>query len=242
MKCNVKTTATVMFAVLMVASMVMAEGASVNVTVKWDGKPYKPKTMKNMNKECTGFHDGKPPRKAAIKTNDNGTLNNVFVYVKNAPKGDYSMPAEAAELDQKGCVYHPRVQGVRVGQELKIRNSDPTAHNVHFRPKKNKEFNKSQPKKDLINTLVFKRAEIMVPVKCDVHPWMVAYVGVMDNPFFGTTRDEGTVKIEGLPGGTYTLVAWHEKYGEKTTEVTVATDESKDADFTYSRADKKKKK
>lgn len=236
-----KTTVAAMCVVLMGAGFVMADGASVNVTVKWEGKSYRAKRMKNMNKECTGFHDGKAPRKAAIRTNENGTLNSVFVYVKNAPKGDYPMPAEPAVLDQEGCVYHPRVQGVRVGQELKIRNSDPTAHNVHFTPKKNKEFNRSQPKKDLVETLVFKRAEIMVPVKCDVHPWMVAYIGVTDNPFYGTTREDGMVKIEGLPGGTYTIVTWHEKYGEKTMEVTVATDESKNVSVTYSRADKKKK-
>ncbi len=233
------TTGVALGAVLMASSVVLAEGATLNVTVKWEGKPYKAKRMKNMNKECTGFHDGTPPRVAAIATNDNGTLQNVFVYVKNAPDGDYPLPSGPALLDQVGCMYVPRVQGVRVGQELRIRNSDPTAHNVHFTPKKNKEFNKSQPKKDLVETMEFKRAEIMVPVKCDVHPWMAAYVGAMEHPFFGTTREEGTAKIEGLPGGTYTLVAWHEKYGEKTLEVTVATGESKDVSLTYSRADKK---
>jgi plastocyanin len=193
--------------------------------------------MKGMNKECTGFHEGKPPRYNTVITNDNGTLQNVFVYVKNAPKGKYDIPAPV-ELDQKGCMYEPRVLGVMVGQTLRIKNSDPTAHNVHFTPQRNAEFNKSQPKKDLVEEMTFRRAEIMIPVKCDVHPWMGAHIGVLEHPFFGTTRDEGTVQIKGLPGGTYTIVAWHEKYGEKEIEVTVETDGTASGEFTYSRADK----
>ena len=207
---NSRRTATIstMAIIAFAATVAMADGATVNVKVNWEGKAYKAKPMRNMNKECVGFH---------------------------APSG-------SALLDQHGCIYVPRVLGVMVGQTLEIRNSDPTAHNVHFTPKKNKEFNKSQPKKDLVEKLTFKRSEMMVPVKCDVHPWMGAFVGVMDNPFFGTTRGDGTVQIEGLPGGTYTLVAWHEKFGEKTTEITVSTDGSADAEFTFSRADKKRRK
>ncbi len=237
---NRKAVISTMCAVFMASStLAMAEGSTVKVTVKWQGKPYKAKRMKNMNKECTGFHAGKPPRKEKVVTNENGTLANVFVYVKNAPKGDYPTPSTPAKLDQKGCVYTPHVLGVMVGQDLQVVNSDPTAHNVHFTPKKNKELNKSQPKKGLIETLKFKRAEIMVPVKCDVHPWMSAFVGVMDHPFFGTTRAEGTVTIDGLPGGQYKIIAWHEKYGEKELDVTVATGETKEAEITYSRKDKK---
>jgi plastocyanin len=230
--------ATCVLAFSVLSAGVSADGA-LNVKVNWEGKPYRGKRMKQMNKECTGFHgSGKPPRSAKVVTNENGTLQNVFVYVKNAPKGDYAKPSEPALLDQVGCVYIPRVQGVMAGQVLEVKNSDPTAHNVHFTPKKNKEINKSQPKINLVEKLVFKRAEQMVPVKCDVHPWMVAFVGVMDHPFFGTTREEGTIAIHDLPGGTYKIVTWHEKYGEKEMEVTVSTGESKDIEFTYSRKDK----
>lgn len=230
-----RTGPAVFCALLIAASSALADGAVIKVKVNWEGKPYRGKRMKNMNKECTGFHEGKPPRKESVTTNENGTIRNVFVYVKDAPKKDYPTPTEAKLLDQVGCMYVPHVFGIQVGQTLEIHNGDPTAHNIHFTPKKNKEFNKSQPKKNLVEKMTFKRAELMVPVKCDVHPWMNAFVGVMDHPFFGTTREDGTVTIEGLPGGTYTLVAWHEKYGEMTFEVTVATDETKEMEILCSR-------
>ncbi len=225
-----------------VPAVALAEGATIKGTIKWEGKLYKGKRMKNMNVQCTGFHEGKPPRKESVVTNKNGTLRNVFVYVKNAPKGDYAVPSSPVVLHQKGCLYSPHVLGIQVGQALEIRNDDPTAHNVHFVPKKNKEYNKSQPKIGLVNTLIFKRPEVMVPVKCDVHPWMSAYVGVLKHPFFSVSDDEGAFEIKGLPAGKYTIEAWHEKYGKKTMEVEVAVDETKTVEFTYSRPAKKKKK
>ncbi len=238
-----KRTAVLLCAIVATASSgALADGATLKVKVNWQGKPYRPTRMKNMNAECKGFHAGTAPRKESVVTNENGTFRNVFVYVANAPAGDYPVPAESVLLDQVGCVYVPHVLGIRVGQTLEVHNGDPTAHNIHFMPKRNKEVNKSQPKKGLIEHMTFKRAEIMVPVKCDVHPWMSAYVGVMDHPFFGATGEDGVVTIEGLPGGTYELVAWHEKYGKKKLQVTVATGESKDVEFTYSRPAKKKKK
>lgn len=221
------------------AAVASAGDTTVKVKVAWDGKPYKAKEMKEMNPECKGFHGDQPARKESVVTNENGTLANVFVYVKNAPAGDYKAPTTPVVLDQKGCVYVPHVFGVMVGQNIEIRNSDPTAHNIHFTPSKNPEFNKSQPKKDLVETLVLKRAEVMVPIKCDVHPWMSAFAGVMEHPFFGTTAADGTVTIKGLPGGTFELVSWHETYGEKTQSITVATGETKEVEFKYSRSDKK---
>ncbi len=233
------TSGTAVMCALLLAlpSLAMAEGATIKVKIFWQGKPYRGKLMKKMNKECTGFHQGTPPRSETVVTNENGTLRNVFVYVKNAPQGDYPVPQEKVLLDQVGCVYVPHVFGVRVGQTLEIHNGDPTAHNIHFTPKKNPEFNKSQPRKGLIEKMTFKRAEVMVPVKCDVHPWMNAYAGVMNHPFFDTSGDDGVVTIEGLPPGTYELVAWHEKYGTKTKEVTVVTDETKKVKFEFSRED-----
>jgi plastocyanin len=219
---------------------VRAEGATIKGKVNWDGKPYKGKPYK-MKAECKKLHDGKPPRTEKVTTNKNGTVKNVFLYIKNAPKGDYPVPTEAVVLDQKGCKYIPHVFGVRVKQDIEVRNSDPVAHNIHAVPKKNKEFNRSQPKQNLKFKEKFKRAEIGLKFKCDVHPWMKAWAHVMDHPFFATTGDEGTFSITGLPAGTYTLVAWHEKYGTQEMEVTVAQDETKEADFTYSRATGKSK-
>lgn len=220
-------------------TVAVAGGATIKGKIAWEGKPYRGKRMKNMNKQCKTFHADELPRRQSIVTNENGTLKNVLVFVKNAPAGDYPTPSEKVRLDQVGCLYTPHVLALQVGQTLEIHNGDPTAHNVHFMPKKNKEFNKSQPKKGLIDTLVFKRAEVMVPVKCDVHPWMNAFVGVFNHPFFGVAGDDGSFEISGLPGGTYTIEAKHEKYGSKTMEVTVATDETKEIEFMFSRADKK---
>lgn len=224
------------------SSAALAEGATIKGKINWEGKPYKAKRMKNMNAQCAAFHQGKLPRKESVITNENATLRNVFVYVKNAPKGDYPVPSEPVLLDQKGCMYTPHVLGLRVGQTIEIRNSDPTAHNVHFVPRKNKEFNKSQPKKGLKDTLVFKRAEVMVPIKCDIHPWMSAYAGVLDHPFFAVTGEDGTFELTGLPPGEYTVETWHEKYGKKKQVVKVAVDETKEIEFTYARPPKKKKK
>lgn len=220
------------------SSIALADGAIIKGKINWEGKPYRAKRMKSMNVECKGFHGDKPPRFESVVTNENGTLRNVFVYVKNAPEGDYPVPSEPVVLNQKGCVYTPHVFGLRVGQKLEVHNSDPTAHNVHFVPKRNKEFNKSQPKKGLVDTITFKRREVMIPGKCDVHPWMSAYVGVLDHPFFGATGKDGTFELAGLPPGKYTVEAWHEKYGTKKLVVELATDEAKEIEFTYSRDDK----
>ncbi len=218
------------------SSLALADGATIKGKVNWEGKPFKAKRMTGMNPECTGFHAGQPPRYENVVTNDNGTLKYVFVHVTNPPDGDFPVPTEPVVLDQVGCMYQPHVFGVRVGQAVEIRNSDPTAHNVHFLPKKNDEFNKSQPKQGLKDTLTFRRSEIMVPVKCDVHPWMNAFAGVTEHPFFAVTGDDGTFELAGLPPGKYTVQAWHEKYGTQEIVVDVSTGETKDAAFTYSRS------
>ena len=165
--------------------------------------------------------------------NDNKTLRNVFVYVKEG-LGDRSFPPPAEEvvLDQKGCVYHPHVTGLVAGQKLRIKNSDPTNHNIHPMPAQNREWNTSMPPgaADLIQE--FPRAEVMIPIKCNVHPWMKTYVGVLRHPFFAVTGADGSFEIKGLPPGSYTIEAWHEKYGTQQMQVTVGEKESKQVDFT----------
>ena len=132
------------------------------------------------------------------------------------------MPTEPVVLDQDKCRYTPRVLGVRVGQPLQIRNSDPLLHNVRSNGVINQAFNKSTPLEGVSFNHTFATREVMVPFKCDVHGWMSAYVGVLDHPYFGTTAPDGKVVLGNLPPGTYTIEAWHETLGTQTQQVTIA--------------------
>ena len=163
-----------------------------------------------------------------------GGLDNVFVHVKDGLDGySFDVPAEPVKLDQQGCRYVPHVVGVRVGQPLEISNSDETTHNVHSLPDVNREFNFAQFVKDQKNIQTFTTAEVMVPLKCDLHGWMNAYIGVVEHPYFAVTTDGGKFELKGLPPGTYTVEAWHQKAGTRTQQVTIGAKESKEATFTF---------
>jgi plastocyanin len=200
--------------------------------------------------------DGMAPKNAAIKMNadpiclreakgaqfqetytvgsDGKSLANVFVYVKDG-LGNYvyDTPTEPVTIDQKECRYHPHVFGMRVGQPLKILNSDPTLHNIHAQPKGNAEFNTGQPIQGMVTNHTFDKPEVMVPFKCDVHGWMNAYVGVLDHPYFAVTDNDGKFNLKTLPAGTYTIEAWHEKLGTQSEKVTIGEKETKDIAFTF---------
>lgn len=167
----------------------------------------------------------------------NGGLDNVFVYVKDGLGNYYfDTPTAAAKLDQQGCKYVPHVMGVRVGQPLEISNSDDTMHNVNALAKVNRGFNMSQAVKGFKSTKTFTAPEVMVLFKCDVHPWMNAYVGVVDHPYYAVSADGGNFQLKNLPSGTYTVEAWHEKLGTQTQTVTLGDTESKEISFTFKSA------
>jgi plastocyanin len=168
-----------------------------------------------------------------VLQNPDGTLQNVFIYVKSGA-GNYPVPGTPVTLQQKGCMYNPHVIGVQAGQKFEILNSDATMHNVHFMAAINDAFNLGQPVQDMVSEKVFSKPEIMVPVKCDVHGWMHCYVGVVSNPFYNVTGTDGTFKISELPAGTYTLEAWHEKYGTSDQTVTIKDGETQTVNFTFS--------
>jgi len=164
------------------------------------------------------------------------SLQNVFVYVKDILTGHaFPVPIEPVVLDQDKCRYTPRVLGVRVGQPLAIRNSDPLLHNVRADGRINQSFNMSTPLEGMSFNRTFATREVMVGFKCDVHGWMRAYVGVLEHPYFGTTGADGRVVLNNLPPGTYTIEAWHEQLGVKTQQVTVGARESKDVAFAFAR-------
>ena len=174
-----------------------------------------------------------------------GKLANVFVYIKDGTLadgkkiGDYSFgaPSDPVVLDQEGCHYRPHVLGVQTNQTVRITNSDPTQHNVHPTPRFNPEWNQTQASGAAPIERSFARAEVLIPVKCNQHPWMKAYIGVVRHPFYSVTSEDGKFEIKGLPPGTYTVAAWHEKGGptgtEKTMQVTVPAKGSATADFSF---------
>ncbi|HEX7997673.1 MAG TPA: carboxypeptidase regulatory-like domain-containing protein [Pyrinomonadaceae bacterium] len=166
-----------------------------------------------------------------------GKITNVFVYMKegNALK-DYvfETPMSPVVLDQKGCRFVPHVLGVQVRQTLKILNSDLTIHNVNgSQVKLNERWNMSQDVGEPPIVKAFARPELFIPIKCNLHPWMKAYVNVMKHPFFAVTGRDGSYRIEGLPPGEYTLMAWHEKLGEKSVRVIVAPSQTHTQNFTF---------
>lgn len=172
-----------------------------------------------------------------------GRLANVFLYLKDGVTADgkrladftFATPAATVNLDQNGCRYVPHVLGLQVNQKLSVTNSDQTVHNIHPMPTTQDGWNRSQAAGEGPITSSFACPEI-IPVKCNQHPWMKAYIGVVANPFFAVSRPDGSFEIQGVPPGTYTLVAWHEKLGEKTAQVKVDRNGRATADFEFDAA------
>jgi plastocyanin len=163
-----------------------------------------------------------------------GKLANVFVYVKaGLPQGSFAAPSNAVVLNQKGCRYIPHVMGIMVGQPFKILNTDTADHNIHSMPKDNPPWNETQLPTDKPIVKTFPNPEIMLPLQCNQHPWMRAYVNVMSNPYYAVSAEDGSFTIKNLPPGEYTLVAVHEKFGEKTTTVKVDAKGTAKADFVF---------
>ncbi len=164
----------------------------------------------------------------------NGRLANVFVRVTSGYSGTPPAATGQPVLDQQNCRYTPHVLGVRVGQDLTIRNSDDLLHNINANPQNNRGFNISQPRAGMTRSVSFSTPEVMIPVRCDVHGWMSAYVGVINHPFFAVSGTDGSFRIPNLPPGDYVLEAWHEQYGTRTANVTVAAQATAEVSFEYS--------
>jgi len=194
-----------------------------------DGAAPKPsKIDMSQDPACKGTNE------AETLVADKGGLANVFVYVKDGlGNRTFDVPKDPVVLDQSGCRYHPHVLGVMAGQNVQIKNDDPTTHNIHPTPKDNREWNESQPPQAAPIEKSFAREEIMLPVKCNQHPWMKMYVSVVKSPFYAVTGPDGKYEIKGLPPGDYTIAFVHEKLGEQTQKVTVAPKEAKTVDQSF---------
>ena len=209
-----------------------ATAGSITGVVKFEGAAPAPQTI-TMDSDPYCEKQPKNTTESVVVSSDAG-LQNVFVYVKDG-LGDrvFPVPATPVVLDQKGCRYAPHVLGIQVGQTLEIVSSDNTLHNVHAVPQQNREFNEAHQLAGIKHTHVFSTKEVMVPFKCDVHKWMNAYLGVLDHPFYAVTSSGGRFELKGLPPGTYTVEAWHEKLGTQTQMVTIGEKQTSDISFTF---------
>jgi plastocyanin len=215
---------------------------TVTGVITFNGAPPAPKKIDtSADPVCGQKNPNLTTEETVVK---DGKLANVFVYVKEGAAadgtkiGDYSWstPTTAVQLDQNGCHYRPHVLGIQANQKISITNSDATQHNIHPTPKLNQEWNQTQAQGAAPIEKTFARPEVLIPVKCNQHPWMKAYIGVMKTPFFAVSGEDGAFTIKGLPAGKYTVVAWKEGPGEgtsKTMEVTVPANGSGKADFAF---------
>ena len=214
---------------LAIAPASLASDFTVTGTVKWDGPPVRKRAIRmSADPKCEELNAGKRVMSEDQMVGEGGIIENVFVYLKTAPAGTPTPKSDKpATLTQHGCMYTPRLQGIYPEQELEVVNDDPTLHNVRCLARANRPFNLGQPAKGK-RTKFFTTAEKAIKFKCDVHPWMSAYIFVMDHPFFSVTDSSGQFSLAGLPAGKHTLVAWHEKFGETEIVVDVSADQTAD--------------
>jgi plastocyanin len=210
-----------------------ASAASVSGVVKFSGTAPKPQKIDMGQDPACG---NEPAFDESFVVN-NGNLANVFVYVKsiqNAGSGGSGGGSnQIPTITQKGCRYHPHVMGIMTGEMVKIVNADETTHNIHPMPTQSKQWNESQLPKDSPIEKTFTKPELMIPIKCNQHPWMKMYLNVVDTPFFAVTGPDGKFEIKGLPPGEYTLAAVHEKLGEQDVKISVGPKQSKETSFTF---------
>ena len=217
------------------AGPVLELGASsITGNVTFDGDaPTLPALAMDAEPECAAKHTGPVPAEMVV-LGDGNTMGNIIVWVSDGlPAGNWAAPTTPVVLDQRGCVYVPHAMGIMVGQPYRILNSDGFLHNIHTLPEINTTFNRAMPATLTETTTTFGQPEAIFQIKCDVHPWMLAYIGVFDHPFFSVTSSDGTYTISGLPPGTYEITAWQERLGTQTASITVGNSDTTSQDFTF---------
>jgi hypothetical protein len=214
-------------ALLLLLASSPALAGSVKGSVLFEGEaPTQPTLQRDADPKCS---KGKSDEAIVVTK---GKLRDVIVRVKNGSAGTHAAPATPVFIDQKDCMYSPRVVGIVAGQKLQVRNSDNTFHNVWGVVKNKDLFNKPQAPKaaDLTLDPSAAKAGDIVELKCGAHGWMHAYVAVQDHPYFAVTAADGSFEIKGLAKGSYTLEAWHPELGTKT--MTIVIGKGKRADVT----------
>ena len=200
-----------------------AESGSLTGRVTFSGPAPAPvQTAIAGNPECAALHPGGKVAGEELVVSADGGVKNVFVYIKEGLEGRrFPAPQEKAVIENKGCVYVPHVIGVQTGQPVELKNEDATLHNVHSYASANKSWNIGLPFQNMKVAKTFDKPEIMVKLKCDVHPWMLGYVGVVAHPCFAVTGEDGSFTIKGIPAGEYTVEYWHEKLGVRTQTIRI---------------------
>ena len=211
-----------------------ATSGSVTGTVLYKGKKPTPKLV-NMSEDpaCVQAHSGKAYDESLV-VGSKGTLGNAFIYIKSGLEGKtFEAPSTPVTIDQGGCWFRPRVLGIQTNQTLQVTNSDPVTHNIHPMAQINREWNHSMGPGDPPLNRKFQKPEIMVKVKCNIHSWMHAFIGVVDNPYFAVSKDDGSFEIPNLPPGTYTLAIWQENLGTQEHQITIAPHTRTATGFTF---------
>ena len=190
--------------------------------------PGRPKAIKivdmSEDPQCDKLHRVPVVDNVLVVDRSSKGVANVFVYIKQGLEGKTFEPsAEPANIVQEGCWFSPRVMGIQVGQPFRVINSDPLTHNIHPLAQVNREWNQSQDAGAQPLTRKFTKPEVMVKVKCNIHPWMRGWVGVVDHPYFQVTGVDGSYELKNLPPGEYVLEAWHEELGTRQVKVTIAS-------------------
>jgi len=210
-----------------------ATAGTIRVDVAYSGTVPPPKEFDmRIAPQCAAQHQ-QPVYDNSLLV-EGGRVANAVVWIKGGlEKWVFAPPAEPVVVDQKGCVYHPHVAAVMVGQAVEFVNSDPEAHNVHARPQVVTPFNFLMSRQGSKRTLTFDKAEVAVPVGCDIHPWMSAYVAVVGNPYFAVTPANGSVTLANVPPGEYVVGVWQEKLGTKEQRVTLEPRGTASLQFAY---------
>lgn len=206
---------------------------SITGKISWNGpKPREITVKMAADPYCDSANEGGVTRMAPNVSADGGMID-IFIYVKAGLTAKYETPTEKVLIDQRSCNYVPSVVGVMTNQPIEIMNSDSTLHNVHALPENSKGFNIGMPTKGMKSTRKFPNPEALIRIKCDVHPWMETYVGVVENPFHAVTGDDGRFELADVPPGEYTIEAVHPRLGARSATVKVASGAAATADFEF---------
>jgi len=211
-----------------------ATAARITGKVRFSGKrPQRKPISMESEEDCRKMHS-KTVLNEDVIIGPGGGVGNVFVHIKTGLEGKtFALVKIPVKLDQKGCMFKPRVIGVMTGQTLEIHNSDHVTHNVHPSPRENREWNQGQPAGAPPLEREFARRELMIPVKCNVHAWMRSYINVLPHPYFAVTKEDGMFEIKNLPPGEYTVEARHERFPAVEQKLTLVASGTGTVEFTF---------